>query len=83
MKAVGLPDLVTTSLAEYEALALKIARDPALLASIKARLAGNRLTAPLFDTARSARDIESAFMTMVERQRKGLAPATFAVETSN
>jgi protein O-GlcNAc transferase len=83
VKAVGLSDLVATSIADYEALALKIARDPALLASIKARLAESRLTEPLFDTARSARDIESAFTMMVERQRNGLPPATFAVETRN
>jgi predicted O-linked N-acetylglucosamine transferase (SPINDLY family) len=61
----------------------RFARDPALLASIKAALAESRLTEPLFDTARSARDIESAFTMMVERQRNGLPPATFSVETRN
>jgi predicted O-linked N-acetylglucosamine transferase (SPINDLY family) len=52
LKAVGLPELITTSLEDYEALALKLAREPLLLASIKAKLARNRDTCPLFDTAR-------------------------------
>ncbi len=55
LKAVGLPELITTSLADYEALALKLAREPTTLAGIKARLASQRLTAPLFDTARFTR----------------------------
>src|SRR5205823_11863614 len=52
LRAIGLPELVTTSLEEYEALALKLARDPQLLASIKDKLARNRNAYPLFDTAR-------------------------------
>ena len=44
LHAVGLPELVTANLDDYEALALKLARDPALLAEIKAKLAHNRDT---------------------------------------
>ena len=51
LQAVGLPELIVSNLEEYEALALKLARDPALLAEIKAKLARNRDTYPLFDTA--------------------------------
>ena len=47
LKAVGLPELITDSLQDYEALALKLAREPAALASIKAKLAANRATMPL------------------------------------
>jgi protein O-GlcNAc transferase len=50
LHAAGLPELVTGSLTEYEALALKLARDPAALAALKDKLAKNRDTCALFDT---------------------------------
>ncbi|MBX9709401.1 MAG: tetratricopeptide repeat protein [Xanthobacteraceae bacterium] len=80
LNAAGLPELVTTSLEDYEALALKLARDPALLGSIKAKLAAGRLTSPLFDTARYARHIEAAYTTMWQRAQNGEAPSSFTVE---
>src|SRR5262245_36474737 len=52
LQTVGLPELVTNSLDEYEALALKLAGDPALLGSLRERLAQNRMTSALFDNAR-------------------------------
>jgi len=58
--AIGLPELITESLAAYEARALELARTPELLAAYRARLAANRHTAPLFDMTRYARDFEDA-----------------------
>ena len=52
LRAIGLPELVTTSLADYETLALRLAREPSLLARYRARLAANRANRPLFDMAR-------------------------------
>ena len=80
LTAVGLPELITQSLAEYEALALKLATHGTDLASAKEKLARNRLAHPLFDTARATRHLESAFSTMVERYRHGEAPAGFDVK---
>src|SRR5262249_35616052 len=80
LKAVGLPELITNSLQDYEALALKLAREPAALASIKAKLAANRTTTPLFDTARSVRAIGRAGGARWERHQRGDPPASFAVE---
>jgi protein O-GlcNAc transferase len=79
LKAVGLPELITTSLPEYEAMALKLARDPVLLASLKAKLASNRKTFPLFDTERFARHIEAAYLTMWEWSQRGEMPVSFSV----
>jgi len=79
LHAAGLPELVTPSLADYEAMALRLARDPAALAGIKSRLAHNRETAPLFDAARFTRHLEAAYITMHERCQRGLAPAGFSV----
>jgi protein O-GlcNAc transferase len=80
LKAAGLSELITTSLEEYEALALRLAREPTLLAAIKGKLANNRDTCPLFDTARFARHIEAAYTIMWERQQRGELPEGFAVE---
>jgi protein O-GlcNAc transferase len=79
--AIGLPQLVTSSISEYEALARKLATDPALMASLRTRLARNRLTHPLFDTDRFRRHLEAAYQTMWERSRRGEAPAGFRVDS--
>ena len=75
LKAVGLDELVTATVADYEALALKLARDLGLLGALKAKLAANCLTAPLFDTPRYTRHLEAAYVTMWERYQRGQAPA--------
>jgi protein O-GlcNAc transferase len=80
LKAVGLDELIASSLQEYEALALKLAQDQAYLAAIKNRLARNRDTSILFDTKRATRHIESAYLTMVDILRRGESPLSFAVE---
>ncbi|MEI9805221.1 MAG: tetratricopeptide repeat protein [Pseudolabrys sp.] len=79
LQATGANELVTTSIADYAAMAVKLARDPVLLASIKAQLVANRDSSPLFDTARMTRHIEAAYIAMVERARRGEAPESFAV----
>jgi protein O-GlcNAc transferase len=80
LRAIEMPELITYSLEEYEALALKLARDPALLAAIKEKLARNRLTTPLFDTERFTRHLEAAYQTIYERAQRGEPPASFTVE---
>ena len=79
LRAVGLPELVTESLAQYEAAAIALARDPQRLAAIRVNLARNRNTEPLFDTAGFTRDLEAAFEAMWRRQRADLAPEAIAV----
>ena len=80
LHAIGLPELVTSSLAEYEELALALARNPERLAAIKAKLMRNRDTEPLFDTARFTRDLESAYTTMWERTQRGEPPETLSYQ---
>ena len=69
--SIGLPELVTNSPADYEALALRIAQDPLLAASLKDRLMRNRGTHALFDTARFTRHIEDAYEEMWRALRRG------------
>ncbi|MEJ2411023.1 MAG: tetratricopeptide repeat protein [Novosphingobium sp.] len=61
LHAVDLPELTTETPEAYEALALKLAADPAALAAVKAKLAINLSTSPLFDTAQFTRDIETVY----------------------
>jgi protein O-GlcNAc transferase len=80
LRAIEMPELITTSLEEYEALALKLARDPALLAATKDKLARNRLTTPLFDTVSYTRHLESTYKAMHERALRGKPPASFSTQ---
>ena len=79
LHAIELPELIAGSLEEYQALALNLARDPAALAAIKAKLARQRTSAALFDTARFTRNIEAAYAEIVRRSQSGLPPESFAV----
>ncbi|MGO9993407.1 MAG: tetratricopeptide repeat protein [Steroidobacteraceae bacterium] len=79
LRAIGLPELVTHDLARYEALALNLARQPQTLRELRERLHRNRLSAPLFDTDRFRRHVESAYEQMQRRHELGEAPQSFRV----
>ena len=64
LQAAGLPELITCSLQEYEALSLHLATDANRLAQIRAKLAANRLTCALFDSVQFTRDLERLFRTL-------------------
>lgn len=81
LQAVGLPDMVTNTLAEYEELAVRLATEPARLATVRARLAAQLSQAPLYNTVRYTRHLEAAYTQMVGRARAGLAPHGFACAT--
>jgi predicted O-linked N-acetylglucosamine transferase (SPINDLY family) len=72
LTSLGLPELITTNRAAFEAQAAAYATDPLRLAAVRAKLMVNRLTTPLFDTAQFTRHLEAAYGTMVDRQRAGL-----------
>jgi protein O-GlcNAc transferase len=79
LNSIGLPELVTNSLDEYETLALKLATDASYLQSIRHKLEKNRLSYPLFDTDRFRRHIEAAYTTMWEIWQRGESPRSFSV----
>jgi predicted O-linked N-acetylglucosamine transferase (SPINDLY family) len=73
LKAIGLPELITTTLEAYEQMAIDLAMHPEKLGAIKRKLDGNRLTTPLFDTKLFTKHIERAYAAMYERHQTGLA----------
>lgn len=79
LEAIGLPELITATDEAYEALILDLAAKPSRIEQIKARLAANRLTQPLFDTARYTRHFEAALAAAHERHVAGLAPAPITI----
>jgi protein O-GlcNAc transferase len=81
LTAVGLSELVTTSLDQYEALALELATDRERLQAIRRKLNVNRLIYPLFDTDRFRRHLEAAYRTMRDIWHRGESPCGFSVET--
>ena len=74
LNAIGLPDLITTTLEAYEQLAFDLATHPEKLLAIKRKLAENRDTTPLFDTKLFTKHIEAAYTMIYERYQNGLAP---------
>jgi protein O-GlcNAc transferase len=79
LTAIGLPELIAQTQEQFEVLAVRLANNPGELAAVKAGLARNRLTAPLFDTALFARHIEAAYQAMVDRYRSGRPPDHISV----
>jgi predicted O-linked N-acetylglucosamine transferase (SPINDLY family) len=61
LNAVGLPELITHNLEEYAALILDLATRPDRLAELRARLAANRASAPLFDCECFTRNLEALY----------------------
>lgn len=81
LTALKLPELITTTLAEYERRAVELASADSGLPELRARLARNLREELLFDTAAVTRHIERAYTTMMQRHREGLAPASFVVSS--
>jgi predicted O-linked N-acetylglucosamine transferase (SPINDLY family) len=75
LTAVGMPELIAGSLEEYEALALRLARNPAELAELREALSRNRASTPLFDTPAFARHLEAAYRQMWDNYRAGNPPS--------
>lgn len=75
LTAIGLPELIAADLDEYYELALQLASEPESLRQLKAKLAANRLTTPLFDIAAYTRHLEDLYVAMWQRHTAGQAPA--------
>jgi predicted O-linked N-acetylglucosamine transferase (SPINDLY family) len=67
LRTAGLPQLVTDNLEQYEAQALMLAKDRALLRSHRDHLSSEAVRQALFDCARTTRHIEAAYEQMMAR----------------
>ena len=64
LRAADLPELITYSLEDYEALALQLAQNPARLSEIRKKLHQARLQVPLFDIKKFTGNIEKSYKSM-------------------
>lgn len=74
LQAAGLEALITHSWSEFSDVAIRLSQDADRLSDLRARLQNARGTAPLFDTARSVRALESGFEEMWRIHCAGEAP---------
>jgi len=74
INSVNMPELITSTLSQYEALAIKLATDSLKFKDIKEKLENNLLSSPLYNTPLYAKQIESAYLVMYDRYQKGLEP---------
>jgi protein O-GlcNAc transferase len=80
LQAIGLPEMIVETEEEYEKIAIELATDPAKLEAIKDKLARNRPTMPLFNTALFTRRMEGAYEAVYRRYQEGLAPDDVQLE---
>jgi predicted O-linked N-acetylglucosamine transferase (SPINDLY family) len=79
LHAAGVPELVTTTMADYESLALALALDGDGRGALREKLVGNRAGTPFFDSARHARMMEAAYRQMWRNAQSGAPAKGFAL----
>lgn len=79
LNAIGLPELISQNLLDYQEKAIKLATTPNLLAEVREKLIRNRKNYPLFNAERFRLHIEAAYVTMWEKQQRGEAAHSFRV----
>lgn len=66
LRAAELPELIAEDLVAYEALAMKLAHQPALLGAIRQKLLDNKCRVALFNTEQFTRNLELQYRKMLE-----------------
>jgi protein O-GlcNAc transferase len=74
--AIGMDELIAKDREGYKILAIEIAKDPERLRALKEKLAHNKKTEPLYDSARFTRNLESLYQEMWQRYKDDKAPAS-------
>jgi predicted O-linked N-acetylglucosamine transferase (SPINDLY family) len=81
LTTIGVPELITFSAEDYEALAVKLAQDRALLSGLRRKIEEGRVRSPMFDPAGFCRNVERAYEAMIELARAGKPPQEIDVRT--
>lgn len=80
LTAIGMPEMIAADEAAYERIALELARNPSVLADVRAKLVRNTARYPLFQTSRYTRALEAAYSAMWARCEQGLPPDHIVVQ---
>jgi predicted O-linked N-acetylglucosamine transferase (SPINDLY family) len=79
LSTLGLHDLITVDVVEYEGRARALAENPERLSEIRTRLEEGILNGPLYDSALYCRHLEAAYRGMHDQHRDGRSPESFSV----
>jgi predicted O-linked N-acetylglucosamine transferase (SPINDLY family) len=79
LTSANLPELVTSSLAEYQRLAIDLAANRRRLLEIRDRVSNIRDTSQLFNTVKFTRDLESIYTQMYENWARGNDPQPIVI----
>lgn len=80
LQTLGLPELVTHSIVDYERKAIELAREPGGFDRLKGELEQARQTRSLYDTEQYTRWLEKGLVQIHARSVAGLPPADLLVE---
>jgi predicted O-linked N-acetylglucosamine transferase (SPINDLY family) len=80
LKSIGLDDLITKDVQEYEDLAVELASNPGKLKKYRKLLENNRATHRLFNTKLYVEKFERALVEIYNKQQAGLPPDHIVVE---
>ena len=77
--SLDMPELVTKTEQEYEALILELATNPERLATIRQKLTENRLSTALFDTESFTKHLEDGYNQAYQLYFDGKKPEAITV----
>ena len=80
LSAIGMHELITETVQDYETLVLNLATNPKRLASIQRNLKHNRSSTPLFDTELFTKHLEDGYQKAYQRYFDGKQPRNIIVE---
>ena len=78
LNAIEMPELITSSIQEYEELAIALGNDHQRVLALKQKLENNKLTTPLFDSSLFTQNIEELFALMFESYYNEMSPTSFS-----
>jgi predicted O-linked N-acetylglucosamine transferase (SPINDLY family) len=80
LNAIEMPELITSTHEEYEALAVELASNPDKLAQVRNKLQDNRMTTPLFDAQLFTQNLEKAYRAMYQKYQTGQPASHMYIE---
>ena len=80
LTALDMPELITQSLFEYEALAVELATNSEKMLSIKRKLRCKKKNGLLFNTSEFTKKIEQAYVEIYERNSADLLPFNLIIK---
>ena len=80
LEAAGFPELITHTVADFEALAVELAKDPVRMANLRKRMETEGHASPLFQSSTYTRHLEAAYRIMFDNAQKKSPPRHFGVQ---